>query len=167
MGVTPWRLAFCSTRPPCRPTAEGSAGTSTGCCAPCTRRARTSPSCASGRTSNGTGSSSPGRASSRARRRCRTAPAAADVLHLPTYTVPTSTDLPTVVTIHDVTLFAEPEPHDPVRTTYVKSATRTAARRATRIIAPSRATRDELVRVLGADPDRIDVAYHGVDQRAF
>ncbi len=92
---------------------------------------------------------------------------AADVIHLPTYTIPMSTDLPTVVTIHDVTLFAEPEPHDPVRTTYVKSATRTAARRATRIIAPSRATRDELVRVLGADPDRIDVAYHGVDQRAF
>ncbi|MBB4777950.1 glycosyltransferase family 4 protein [Actinomadura welshii] len=91
----------------------------------------------------------------------------ADVLHLPTYTIPVSLALPTVVTIHDVTLFAEPEPHDPVRTSYVKSATRTAARRATRLIAPSRATRDELVRVLGADPAGIDVAYHGVDQQVF
>lgn len=92
---------------------------------------------------------------------------AADVIHLPTYTMPVSAVRPTVVTIHDVTLFAEPEVHDPVRTTYVKSATRTAARRATRLIVPSRATRDELVRVLGADPEHIDVAYHGVDHEVF
>ncbi|WP_067491433.1 glycosyltransferase family 4 protein [Actinomadura hibisca] len=91
----------------------------------------------------------------------------ADVIHLPSYTIPIRPGLPTVVTIHDVTLFAEPEPHDPLRTTYVKSATRTAARRATRLIAPSRATRDELVRVLDADPDHIDVACHGVDHQVF
>ncbi|QXJ22033.1 glycosyltransferase family 4 protein [Actinomadura graeca] len=91
----------------------------------------------------------------------------ADVIHLPTYTMPVSAVLPTVVTIHDVTMFAEPEPHDPVRTTYVKSATRTAARRATRLIVPSRATRDELVRLLNADPSHIDVAYHGVDHEVF
>ncbi len=81
--------------------------------------------------------------------------------------MPVSAALPTVVTIHDVTLFAEPELHDPVRTSYIKSATRTAARRATRLIAPSRATRDELVSVLGADPAHIDVAYHGVDHEVF
>ncbi|TDC45556.1 glycosyltransferase family 1 protein [Actinomadura sp. KC345] len=92
---------------------------------------------------------------------------AADVIHLPTYTMPVSAALPTVVTIHDVTPFTEPELHDPVRTSYVKSATRTAARRATRLIAPSRATRDELVRILGADPALIDVAYHGVDHEVF
>ncbi|HEY8480570.1 MAG TPA: glycosyltransferase family 1 protein [Spirillospora sp.] len=91
----------------------------------------------------------------------------ADVIHLPTYTIPVSTALPTVVTIHDVTLFTEPEAHDPVRTSYVRSATRTAARRATRLIVPSRATRNELVRLLGADPAAIDVAYHGVDREAF
>ncbi|WUI00619.1 glycosyltransferase family 4 protein [Spirillospora sp. NBC_00431] len=91
----------------------------------------------------------------------------ADVIHLPTYTMPVSAVLPTVVTIHDVTLFAEPEVHDPVRTSYIKSATRTAARRATRLIAPSHATRDELVRVLHADPTHIDVAYHGVDHEVF
>lgn len=91
----------------------------------------------------------------------------ADVIHLPTYTIPIQAGRPTVVTIHDVTLFAEPEIHDPVRTTYIKSATRTAARRATRLIAPSRATRDELVRLLGADPSCIDVAYHGVDHEVF
>jgi glycosyltransferase involved in cell wall biosynthesis len=35
------------------------------------------------------------------------------------------------------------------------------------VIVPSKATRDELVRLLDADPTRIDVAYHGVDHDAF
>jgi glycosyltransferase involved in cell wall biosynthesis len=47
------------------------------------------------------------------------------------------------------------------------SATKTSARQATRLIVPSNATRDELVRVLGIDPGKIDVAYHGVDHRLF
>ncbi|MFC4910485.1 glycosyltransferase family 4 protein [Actinomadura gamaensis] len=91
----------------------------------------------------------------------------ADVLHLPSYAIPVHAGLPTVVTIHDVTLFAEPERHDPLRTSYIKSATRTAARRATRIVVPSRAVRDDLVRLLGASAEHIDVAYHGVDHQVF
>jgi glycosyltransferase involved in cell wall biosynthesis len=51
--------------------------------------------------------------------------------------------------------------------TFYKAAIRTSARRATRLIVPSKATRDELVRVLSADPTRIDVAYHGVDHTLF
>jgi glycosyltransferase involved in cell wall biosynthesis len=50
---------------------------------------------------------------------------------------------------------------------FFKSAIRTAARRAARLIVPSKATRDELERVLKADPTKIDVAYHGVDHRLF
>ncbi|MQY07151.1 glycosyltransferase family 4 protein [Actinomadura macrotermitis] len=91
----------------------------------------------------------------------------ADVIHLPSYTIPVHPGRPTVVTIHDVTLFAEPDGGDPLRATYVRSATRTAARRATRLIAPSRATRDELVALVGADAGNIDVAYHGVDHAVF
>lgn len=91
----------------------------------------------------------------------------ADVIHLPTYTIPVQAGRPTVVTIHDMALFGEPESHDPIRATYIKSATRTAARRATRLIAPSKATRDDLVRLLDADPGHIDVAYHGVDHEVF
>ncbi|RFU43419.1 glycosyltransferase family 1 protein, partial [Actinomadura logoneensis] len=91
----------------------------------------------------------------------------ADVLHLPSYTIPVHAGLPTVVTIHDVTLFAEPERHDPLRASYIRSATRTAARRATRLVVPSRAVRDDLVRLLDAEPGAIDVAYHGVDHEVF
>jgi glycosyltransferase involved in cell wall biosynthesis len=91
----------------------------------------------------------------------------ADVIHLPYYSIPTRPGVPAVVTVHDVTYFSEPEVHNPVKSTYIKSATRAACRRATRLIVPSKATRDELVRLLAADPGHIDVAYHGVDHEAF
>lgn len=91
----------------------------------------------------------------------------ADVLHAPHYTMPLRAGVPVVVTVHDLTFFTEPDAHNPVTATFFRSAIRTAARRATRLLVPSKATRDELVRVLGADPTRIDVAYHGVDHSLF
>jgi len=91
----------------------------------------------------------------------------ADVLHVPHYSMPLHPGVPTVVTIHDLTFFTEPDAHSAVIATFYKSAIRTSVRRATRLIVPSKATRDELVRVLGADPTRIDVAYHGVDHSLF
>ena len=91
----------------------------------------------------------------------------ADVLHVPHYTMPLRPGVPVVVTIHDLTFFTDPDAHSPVSATFYKSAIRTSVRRATRLLVPSKATRDELVRVLGADPTRIDVAYHGVDHSLF
>jgi glycosyltransferase involved in cell wall biosynthesis len=91
----------------------------------------------------------------------------ADVIHLPHYSMPLRPGAPSVVTIHDLTFFTEPDAHSPVTATFYKSAIRTSTRRATRLIVPSKATRDELVRTLGADPTRIDVAYHGVDHTRF
>ena len=91
----------------------------------------------------------------------------ADVLHVPHSTMPLRPSVPVVVTVHDLTFFTEPDAHSPVSATFYKSAIRTVARRATRLLVPSKATRDELVRVLGADPTRIDVAYHGVDHALF
>src|SRR5690606_14884254 len=93
--------------------------------------------------------------------------AGADLIHAPYYSIPLRSGLPTVVTVHDVTWFTEPEQHSPVKASFFRSATRTAVRHANRVIVPSKATRDELVRVLDADPTRIDVAYHGVDQSQF
>jgi glycosyltransferase involved in cell wall biosynthesis len=91
----------------------------------------------------------------------------ADVIHMPHYSMPLRPGRPTVVTVHDMTFFTEPELHSAVSAMFSKSAIRTAARRASRLIVPSNATRDELVRVLGVDTGRIDVAYHGVDHRLF
>ena len=85
------------------------------------------------------------------------------LIHSPYYTMPLHAPVPVVVTMHDVTFFSEPELHSAVQTGFYRSATRTAVRRAARVVVPSQATRDELVRLLDADADRIDVARHGVD----
>jgi glycosyltransferase involved in cell wall biosynthesis len=91
----------------------------------------------------------------------------AGVVHSPHYTMPLRAGRPVVVTVHDATVFSIPEVHPPTRGTFYRSAIRTALRRATRCIVPSRATKSELERMLDADPARIDVVPHGVDARAF
>jgi glycosyltransferase involved in cell wall biosynthesis len=91
----------------------------------------------------------------------------ADVIHSPHYTLPLRAGRPVVVTLHDATFFTEPELHTAVKGSFFRSAIRTAVRRAARCIVPSKATRDEMIRVVDADPTRLDVAYHGVDAATF
>jgi glycosyltransferase involved in cell wall biosynthesis len=91
----------------------------------------------------------------------------AQVIHSPNYTMPLRTAAPVVVTVHDATFFTEPEHYDRAKGTFFRSATRTSLRRAARVVVPSKATRDELIRLLDADPTRLDVAYHGVDGDVF
>jgi len=91
----------------------------------------------------------------------------ADVVHSPHYTMPLRAGRPVVVTLHDATFFSDPELHSGVKATFFRSATRTALRRAARCVVPSRATRDELVRLAEADVEHVDVAYHGVDSTVF
>jgi glycosyltransferase involved in cell wall biosynthesis len=91
----------------------------------------------------------------------------AQVLHSPHYTAPLRSSCPVVVTVHDATFFTEPEHYDKAKGTFFRSATRTSLRRAARVIVPSKATRDELIRLLDADPSHLDVAYHGVDPEVF
>jgi glycosyltransferase involved in cell wall biosynthesis len=91
----------------------------------------------------------------------------ANVIHSPHYSMPLRPGKPVVVTIHDLTFFTEPDAHSPVTAAFYKAAIRTSARQSTRLIVPSKATRDELVRVLAADSTKIDVAYHGVDHDLF
>jgi glycosyltransferase involved in cell wall biosynthesis len=91
----------------------------------------------------------------------------AQVVHSPHYTMPVRAGRPVVVTLHDATFFTDPQMHTRVKGAFFRSASRLAVRRAARCVVPSRATRDELVRELGADADGVDVAYHGVDTAVF
>jgi glycosyltransferase involved in cell wall biosynthesis len=91
----------------------------------------------------------------------------AEVIHSPYYTSPLRAGVPVVVTVHDATFFTEPEHYERARGTFFRSATKTSLHRAARVIVPSKATRDELIRLLDADPTRLDVAYHGVDTETF
>lgn len=91
----------------------------------------------------------------------------ADVLHCPHYTMPLVPGVPVVTTLHDATFFTHPAVHLPVKRRFFRTWTRVSLRRARRCITPSAATRDELVRVAGADPGRVDVAHLGVDAARF
>jgi glycosyltransferase involved in cell wall biosynthesis len=93
--------------------------------------------------------------------------ARADVLHCPHYTMPLAGGPPVVTTLHDATFFTHPDVHLPVKRRFFRGWTRVSLARAARCLTPSAATRDELVRVAGARPDRVDVAHLGVDAGRF
>ena len=78
----------------------------------------------------------------------------ADVLHSPHYTMPLRAGRPVVVTIHDATFFTQPDVHTSIKGPFFRSAIKTALHRAARCVVPSKATRDELIRVLDADPTK-------------
>jgi len=93
--------------------------------------------------------------------------AAPNVLHSPHYTHPLLARVPLVVSLYDATFFSAAEVHTRVKGRFFRSATRLALRRAACCVVPSQATADELVRAVNADPDRLQVAYLGVDSAVF
>jgi glycosyltransferase involved in cell wall biosynthesis len=93
--------------------------------------------------------------------------ASADVVHSPHYSWPLAAGRPTVVTLHDATFFSDPAVHTPLKRTWFRGWTHAASRWASVLIVPSVATRDEVVRFTGAQPDRLVVAPHGVDRGVF
>ncbi|MDQ2750927.1 MAG: glycosyltransferase family 4 protein [Actinomycetota bacterium] len=90
-----------------------------------------------------------------------------DVVHAPHYTHAIAGRRPLVVTLHDATFFTDPQVHSAAKGPFFRAATKLALRRAACCIVPSQATADELVRVAGADPARLQVAHHGVDHAVF
>lgn len=87
---------------------------------------------------------------------------APDVLFVPAHVVPLIHPRRSVVTIHDLGYYHEPDAHPPRQRAYLEWATRYNAASATRIIADSQATQRDLVEILGIAPDKIRVVYLGV-----
>ncbi len=84
------------------------------------------------------------------------------LLFVPAHVVPIAGAPPSVVTIHDLGYLAFPEAHTARRRLELNVTTRWSLRAARRVIAISQATKDDLVRHYGADPERIAVVYHGL-----
>lgn len=84
----------------------------------------------------------------------------ADVLHCPNSYVPAVLPVPTVATLHDLTLFRSPgtNKRGPM-TWYERWGARTALARARRIIVPSDAVASQLARELGVAGERIERIY--------
>lgn len=90
------------------------------------------------------------------------APRELDVLFCPFYTIPLALRIPSVVTIHDVAFEAHPE-WFPLRARLAFRLVGPSARRASRILAPSRFSAGEIVRLLGVPASRVEVVPLGIE----
>ena len=91
--------------------------------------------------------------------------AGVDLLHSLASTAPTWGRFRRVVTIHDLIYRLYPEAHGRLRALGMGQLVPLAARRSHRVIAPSRATRNDLVRLLGTPREKIDVVPARRDRR--
>jgi glycosyltransferase involved in cell wall biosynthesis len=86
-----------------------------------------------------------------------------DVFFTPAHVIPYSYRRPSVATIHDLGYHYFPKAHTRSQVAYLKWSTRHNGRRGRRIIADSKATRNDLVHYYDIEPGKIDVVYPGVD----
>ncbi len=87
-----------------------------------------------------------------------------DLLHAPDFVLP-PTRARTILTIHDLAFLVHPECAVPSMVRYLSDAVPRSLRRADAVLADSRATRDDLARLLDYDPARVTVVYPGVSPR--
>jgi len=88
-----------------------------------------------------------------------------DVLHSTHHTLPLlRVRCRRVVTVHDVTFFRIPERYPPARRLYMQTLTRLSAKAADKIIVPSRAVRDDVLRALGAPASKVAVVYEAASR---
>ncbi|HID62250.1 MAG TPA: glycosyltransferase family 1 protein [Anaerolineae bacterium] len=86
-----------------------------------------------------------------------------DVLFVPAHVLPLVHPRSSVVTVHDLGYLYYPGAHRPLDRLYLDLSTRYNARAASRVIAVSQATKDDLVRRCGLEADKITVVYSGCD----
>lgn len=89
-----------------------------------------------------------------------------DLLHAPHFMLPLVRPCPSVVTIHDVIGWRWKEDiHSRVGRLYYRCMMSAAVRLADRIITDSKFSREDIVRCLGVDPEKITVIYPGISPR--
>lgn len=91
----------------------------------------------------------------------------AELIFSPHYTMPLFARTPVVVALYDAIFFSNPELHSPLKRIFFRFWIRRSLRRAAACIAPSEATRNELIRWVHPKHERISVAWLGVDQSSF
>jgi glycosyltransferase involved in cell wall biosynthesis len=85
-----------------------------------------------------------------------------DVFFAPANVIPFLHPAVCVTTVHDVGFHYFPESYPFLARWYLEITTRFALRRATKVIAVSNATKEDLVRLYGSEPSRIEVIHSGV-----
>jgi len=87
-----------------------------------------------------------------------------DLLFVPSHVLPLVHPRRSVVTVHDLGYHYYPEAHTLSQNLYLRASTRFNARAATRIIADSEATRQDLARHYGTPIEKVAVVYPGRDE---
>ena len=92
-----------------------------------------------------------------------------DVLFVPAHTLPVirMPGLKTVVTVHDLGSEYLPQMHQLKQRLYLSFMQKYQLKTATKIIAVSKATKDDLIKRVGCDGNRIEVIYEGYDKKLF
>ena len=88
------------------------------------------------------------------------------VHHGPHYTMPERSKVPSVVTVHDLSFFEEPQWHERSKALFFRRAIKVAAADAAAVVCPSRATAAQLDRWCTVSTE-VFVAHHGVDTDRF
>jgi glycosyltransferase involved in cell wall biosynthesis len=94
------------------------------------------------------------------------ADAGADVFHAPTGSLPLGYKGKSVITVHDLAIYANPEWFPAGQMFSRRIVVPASVRRADRIIAVSRSTRDDLIKLFSAPSRKISVIHEGVDHRS-
>ncbi len=89
---------------------------------------------------------------------------AIDLFHSPDFVLPpVAGDVPTLLTVHDLSFAHFPEVYTPTLVNYLNQVVPWSVERATHILADSYATKLDLVRLWGVSEQKITVLYSGVD----
>lgn len=88
-----------------------------------------------------------------------------DVFHAPDYVLPPLRRGVSVLTVHDLSFLLHPECHDENLSAYLEKAVPPSVARADLITVDSHSTRNDLICLLDAEPERVEVVYGGVDEQ--
>ncbi len=90
-----------------------------------------------------------------------------DVLFVPSHVVPLFSNVPTVVTIHDLAYKYFPDAYTSFARRYLDFSTGVSVGKAKRVIVPSTATAHDVVKFYKADAKKIAVIPHGYDSKEY
>ena len=89
-----------------------------------------------------------------------------DLFHSPDFTLPpTRPGVPTLLTVHDLSFVRDPDSAWPSLRAFLNQAVPRSVKRATRVLADSQATKQDLIELFGTAPEKITVLYSGVEAR--
>jgi glycosyltransferase involved in cell wall biosynthesis len=90
--------------------------------------------------------------------------AGVDLLHALAFVAPMAAPCPFVVTIYDLSFLRYPEAFRPFNRWYLSRFTARSVSRAAAVITISESTRQDVIKLLGAPPERVHTIYCGVDR---